>query len=177
MVSTEFTIGFPFGIRTPILALSLPTMNSIKFQSGSIFLINLNFINTGDQNIENLRVITRFNGNEDMSRFGKKIEFHDFDNDGFDDFFISEPLRNFANDNRRVDAGTLYYFNGKNFPVGVINNCQLSATKVFNHRNDRSRFSDNFIFFENSLFINSPFETIDVNVESEGVIYKISSLN
>ncbi len=117
-------VGFSFvvspfcGSGEDLVALSMPT-RSIQgvSQAGSVLAIPLEGL-SGDMRSDEVPVRTAFLGTQQFARAGWAIGCADFNNDGVDDLWITEPWKTTR---AGVETGAAYlWLGGTSFPVGTV---------------------------------------------------------
>lgn len=143
-VGTSFAVGDPFGKGQKFLALSAPT-RAVEDQifAGAVFIIPFETL-SGELDIASIQPATAFYGGQKFGRLGWSVGFTDFNNDGVDDLWITEPYRETS---FGAQAGAAYlYLGGENFLVGNIKDYQDKAFWNFPYSASKSLFGSAIAF-------------------------------
>lgn len=143
-LGTSFAVGDPFGKGQNFLALSAPTKTmGDKIFAGFVFIIPFENL-SGELNIDSIQPTTVFYGEQKFARLGAKVGFTDFNNDGVDDLWITEPYRE---TNAGAQAGVAYlYLGGEDFPIGSIEDYRNKAFWNFVYSASKSLFGSDLSF-------------------------------
>jgi hypothetical protein len=112
---------------------------------------------SGKLELKNLSYLSKFHSNQAYARLGWSIGFQDFNADGIDDLFISEPMRDTK---IGQNSGQVYLIKGgSKFPRGDIQDMER-ISKVYKGKK-KSRFGFTIISGINphgkmGIFISSP---------------------
>jgi hypothetical protein len=112
---------------------------------------------SGRLELKNLKWITKFYSNQAYARLGWSIGFQDFNGDGVDDLFLSEPMRDTK---IGPNSGQVYLIKGgSKFPKGEIKDMER-ISKVYKGKK-KSKFGFSIISGINQqgkmgIFISSP---------------------
>jgi len=120
-----FSFGDPFGTGQSVLAVSSPTQRANNnIQAGSVVLVPLDALQ-GEMRLDSVPRLAAFLGTEPFARLGCQTGFTDFNNDGIDDLWVTEPYRT---TDAGVEAGVAYlWLGGSSFPTGSVANSAESA--------------------------------------------------
>jgi hypothetical protein len=117
----------------------------------------------GNLELKNIQTLTRFFGDRSFSRLGWEIGFSDLTENGFDEMWISEPMRQST---LGRETGIVYLFRGGvGFPKGDIFNSEKAAFKIFRGGKKKSRFGyaviQSQVNGKKGLYISSPMRNED----------------
>jgi len=139
-----FAWGDPFDSGQTLLAVSSPTKKiGDNIQSGSIALIPFDGLQ-GNLLLDELEALTVFLGDQAFARLGWRIGLADFNGDGTEDLWATEPWRSTG---ANVEAGALYlWLGGGTFPSGTVTNCSEIAALAIRPTVPRTLFGSTLAF-------------------------------
>ena len=122
-----FACGDPFGSGRTWLVCSSPTRQvGLNSQAGSVLIYDFNDLAGNGR--ATAAPLTVFQGGQAFARFGWRVGFSDFNGDGIDDLWVTEPWRKTA---AGVESGAAYlWLGGGTFPAGTVGNPGANADLV-----------------------------------------------
>ena len=142
--ASTFAWGDPFGTGETVLALATPTRrigNSV--QSGAVELIPFSVLQ-GDLALADLEPVATLLGDQAFARLGWALGFADFNGDGTDDLWVSEPWRKTA---AGVEAGVVYLrLGGPDFPTYAVQGSDPTVALTLESTTPRSLYGSALAF-------------------------------
>lgn len=138
------SIGSPYPDGKKVMAVSAVSRSEKETHGGTVYIVPFEQI-TGSGTI-GINVKSVLNGSSEYGRFGWKTGFADYNNDGLDELFVSEP---FLDGESGVESGAFYSWNGGyGFPAVTINDPPASADSAVYYGTAKSRFGYNMSFLD-----------------------------
>ncbi|NLH51084.1 MAG: hypothetical protein GX444_21110 [Myxococcales bacterium] len=142
----EFAIVAPYGDDKTYLALAGSTHSAASArQGGAVWLLDPADLD-GDLNLDELTPAALFRNDQTGARLGWRIGVVDYNQDGIDDLWLTEPYR-------QTDAGfeagaARLYLGGESFPTGEIDGSPDSADWAIPYETAQSLFGNEIAFLD-----------------------------
>jgi len=108
--------------------LAIPTKPILdQAHAGQVFFTNIDSLQ-GNMSISDLKSFLQFSSDSAFSRLGYVTQFNDFNGDGIDDLFVSQPYK----ETLEWTAGRFFIFlGGKDFPIGDVFDLVSTSSACF----------------------------------------------